>query len=173
MTRRLAAPSLALAALAALATVAITATTTPGIAHADATAKNGPRGSLGVGTIVALTGPISLGWAAEAEFFPGRALGRFGMGTYYRSDFSGDSGMVTAAIAFEAGASRPHAAVTFHAGAGVTHGPTEPVIGGGIRGQLGLWGPLAIVSNATGYLILDGIDSRLALALVLTAGLSR
>jgi hypothetical protein len=47
------------------------------------------------------------------------------------------------------------------------------VIGGGVRAQLAPWHPLILASNVTGHLFLDGVDTRLALALTLTLGLTR
>lgn len=129
-------------------------------------------GAVTVGWLAGLTGPLELGLAAEVEFFPA-ALDRHGLGLYYRSDSSGDQGMLTAGVSYEAGATRPKFVLSLHADAGATHGPAHPVLGAGVRSQLTIWHPLVIASNATAHLIIDGTDSRLALAITFTAGISR
>nr|WP_316629173.1 hypothetical protein [uncultured Brevundimonas sp.] len=141
-------------------------------ARADDSARD-PHGALTVGWLLAVTGPLGVAGAAEAEFFPGGRLGRYGAGIYYRGDISGDEGMITAGLAFEAGASRPKLVMSLHIAAGATYGPVHPALGGGVRAQLGVWGPLVVAGSATSYLVIDGVDSRLALAITLTAGLSR
>ena len=129
------------------------------------------HGAMSIGWLTAVTGPLGFGFAGDVEFFPRGQV--FGGGLYYRSNFAGDTGMVTAGLTFAAGATRPKMVITLHADVGLTYGPSKPAFGGGVRTELGVVGPLAVASNVTGYLVYDGIDSRLALAVTWTAGISR
>ncbi len=144
----------------------------PATAQADESA-DGPHGTLTVGWLLAATGPLGVGGAADVEFFPGGPFGRYGAGIYYRGDLSGQEGMITAGLTFEAGATRPKLVMSLHIAAGATYGPAHPALGGGVRAQLGVWGPLVVAGSATSHLVIDGVDSRLALAITLTAGMSR
>ncbi len=67
-------------------------------------------------------------------------------------------GLVTAGLAFEAGASRPRLVIDLHADVGVDLDQRAPLIGGGLRTTIGIIGPLAIVYDGGAYLILDGFD---------------
>jgi hypothetical protein len=149
-----------------------------GAAHAepgspDPPARRGLHFNIGAGGFAAFTGPASHGPAAEVELYPGGALGRWGAGVYWRGSGGFAGGMVAAGAAFEAGASRPMFALAAHGEIGWDYGNSLPVIGGGVRAQLAPWHPLTLASNVTGHLFLDGVDTRLGLAVSLTLGLTR
>lgn len=129
--------------------------------------------NVAAGGFVAFTGPASHGPAAELEVYPGGALGRWGAGVYWRGFEGFGQGMVAAGASFEAGASRPMFVLAMHGEIGWEHAHSLPVVGGGVRAQLAVWRSVALASNVTGHLFVDGVDSRLALAVSLTVGLTR
>ncbi|MCG8425014.1 MAG: hypothetical protein MJE77_44600 [Proteobacteria bacterium] len=132
-----------------------------------------PHGALTVGGFAALTGPVGQGFAADTILYPGRFFGRYGLGVSYRGSRSAEQGLLVVNLAFAAGASRPGFEIALHGDIGAAYGPFLPVIGGGVRTQLGVWGPLVVTANTTGHLLIDGIDSRLAVAVTLSAGIAR
>jgi hypothetical protein len=175
---RLLAPGLLALMLGAMLGVMLGVMLGAGAAHAEPGSRDSPATrdlhvNMGAGGFVAFTGPASHGPAAELELYPGGALGRWGAGVYWRGFGGFAGGMVAAGPAFEAGASRPMFVLAMHGEIGWDYGSSLPVIGGGVRAQLAPWHPLSLASNVTGHLFLDGVDTRLALALTLTLGLTR
>jgi hypothetical protein len=82
-----------------------------------------------------------------------------------------DQGLVTAGVHYDAAASRPRLALALHGDVGAAWSQTgiAPAIGGGVETHLWIWpkklGPLAIVSDVTAHLVLDGVDdTRLVIA---------
>ena len=74
-------------------------------------------------------------------------------------------GLVTAGIAYEAGAARPRLVLDLHADAGVDLDQHAPVAGGGARALLEIIGPLGIALDSGAYLVVDGTqNTRLAIA---------
>ena len=152
---------------------------------ADAPQEEGPpgrarpwRGAVGAGGYLAVTGPATTGALATAELFPGGAAGRFGVrleGRALDPDGPGelDAGLVTAGVIYEAAAARPRLALALHAELGAALPDPRAVVGGGVRTQLWIVGPLALGLDSTATLILDGLDTELALAGALTLGLAR
>ena len=126
-----------------------------------------------IGWFGAISGPLVHGPSAQVELLPGGAFGRFGVGLYYRGDEQVRRGLVLLGAVYEAGASRPGLVMSLHAAAGYDAANALPVVGTGLRIQLGVSGPLILSSNLTMQLFLDGLDTRLGMALGLTAGLAR
>lgn len=130
------------------------------------------RGGVGVGGYSAITGPADYGPAAEAELYPGGALGRLGFRVEARGFEAIDDGMVAAGVTYEVGASRPRLVLAIHADAGTTYGDAwRPLVGGGVHVDLFLVGPLAIGADSTVTFVYDGVDSVLILGTALTARL--
>lgn len=134
--------------------------------------------SIDAGGFAGLTGPAGYGIAAAAQVFPGRWPGevlgpRFGLGLRYRGFEGLSRGLVAAGLAYQAGATRPHLVMELHGELGLDHGTRRPVLGGGVRTQLGLWGPVTLAVHADGYLLLDGLRPRLAIVPAVTLGLAR
>lgn len=148
----------------------------PGTGGRVESAASAPRPAhwlVAIGGFAAVTGPAGSGGAAMAEIYPGGVMRRFGTGIYYRAAPALERGMLTAGIGFEPGASRPTLVLTFRAEAGWERSLGVPVLGAGSRTQLAFFPPLAICMDVTGHLLLDGLDTRLALALTVSAGIAR
>jgi hypothetical protein len=151
----------------------------PHLAAAEAGSERPWRGAVAAGGYLAITGPSALGALATAELFPGGAAGRFGVRLEARGFHAGglgdapDSGLLTTGVIYEAAAARPRLTLALHAEAGVVVPDARAALGGGVRTQLWLVGPLALGLDTTATLIVDGLDSELALASALTLGLAR
>lgn len=136
------------------------------------------HGVVGVGGFVGLTGPARAGLAAEAQVYPGswpgQVLGQhFGLGVRYRGYDGLASGLVAAGLVYQAGATRPHFVLEVHGDLGVAYGPGEPLLGGGVRLQLGLWGPVAVAVAADVFYWFDGERPRPIVVPALTVALAR
>jgi hypothetical protein len=135
------------------------------LAHADRPF----RGSVGLGSHVAITGPVDWGGVVNAEIFPGGSLGPLGLRLEYRTvESDAGVGWVTAGVGYEVGASRPRLVLELHADVGVTTEDPRPVAGAGVHTTLGQLGPLAVGLDSTAQLFVDGVDSALALGGSLT-----
>lgn len=90
-------------------------------------------------------------------------------------DASPRRAVLTGGLTFEAGAARPRLALALYADAGVALGPTAPVAGGGLRVTSQLLGPLAVVVDVGGHLVVDvgAGDLHLALGAALLVGVAR
>ena len=122
-----------------------------------------PHGSLAAGGALLLTG--DRGDRARHELSADLKLGsRFGALAAWRAPDEHHRGLVTAGLVFEAGAARPRLVLDLHADLGVDLDAGAPLAGGGIRTTLGIAGPLGIVFDTGGYLVIDGLaDTRLQL----------
>jgi hypothetical protein len=90
---------------------------------------------------------------------------RFGALVAWRGFDSGHTGLVTAGIAYEAGAARPRFVLDLHGDVGADLDRHAPVVGGGLRALLVLVGPLGLAFDTGAYLVIDGVDhTRLAIA---------
>jgi hypothetical protein len=102
----------------------------------------------------------------------GGRFGRFGLVAALRHvayDPFADDGLATIGLHYQAAAARPRLALALHAdlGSAITH--AAPVIGGGVETHFWIWpkrlGPIALVSDLTAHLVIDGVDdTRLVLA---------
>jgi hypothetical protein len=129
----------------------------------------------GAGVFAGVTGRARAGLAAEAQVYPGSwpghvLGGHFGLGVRYRGHDGLGSGLVAGGLVYQAGATRPHFVLEVHGDVGVAYGPTEPLVGGGVRVQLGVWGPVAVAVAADVYYWFDGERPRpIAVPAVLVA----
>jgi hypothetical protein len=150
----------------------------PAAAEEEAPAQEPVHWIVGAGGFVGLTGPARYGLAAEAQVFPARWPGavlgeQIGLGLRYRGHDGLARGLVAAGLVYEAGATRPHIAIELHGDVGATYGPARPLLGGGARIQLGLWGPVALAAHADIYYWLDGWRPRPLVVPAVTLGLAR
>ena len=134
--------------------------------------------AVGVGGFAGVTGPARYGLAAEAQVYPGRWPGHvlgedFGLGVRYRGYDGLASGLVAAGLVYQAGATRPHFVLEVHGDVGVAYGLTEPLLGGGVRVQLGVWGPVAVAVAADVYYWFDGERPRPITVPAVTVALAR
>jgi hypothetical protein len=66
---------------------------------------------------------------------------------------------------YEPAAARPTLVIDLHADVGADLDQRAPLVGGGIRTSLGIYGPLGVALDTGGYLVIDGVDhTRLVLA---------
>jgi hypothetical protein len=84
---------------------------------------------------------------------------RFGALLAWRAFDREHAGMVVAGLVYEAGAARPRLVLDLHADAGIDIDQIAPVIGGGIRPTLTIYGPFGVALDTGGYLVIDGIDN--------------
>jgi len=134
--------------------------------------------AVGVGGFVGVTGPARYGLAAEAQVYPGRWPGQvlgesFGLGVRYRGYDGLASGLVAAGLVYQAGATRPHFVLEVHGDVGMAYGLDEPLLGGGVRLQLGMWGPVAVAVAADLYYWFDGERPRPITVPAVTVALAR
>ena len=74
-------------------------------------------------------------------------------------------GLLLGGVVYEAGAARPRLVIDLHGDAGVDLDVWAPVVGGGVRTTLTVWGPFGIGLDGGAYLVIDGIeDTRLVIA---------
>lgn len=135
------------------AALAILGAAAPGPARGE---RRG-HGSVGAGGALLLTG----GGDARARLEVAADLklrGRFGALAAWRAAGGGHRGLVTAGLAFEAGAARPRLVLDLHADLGADLDAGAPLAGGGVRATLAIAGPLGVVLDAGAYLVLDGVD---------------
>jgi hypothetical protein len=140
--------------------------------------QDGVHGAAGAGVFVGVTGRARAGLAAEAQVYPGRWPGQvlgghFGLGVRYRGWDGLSSGLVAGGLVYQAGATRPHFVLEVHGDVGVAYGPTEPLLGGGVRVQLGVWGPVAVAVAADVYYWFDGERPRPIAVPAVTVALAR
>ena len=143
------------------------------VATGEPRARHGFHWSATLGWFGALSGPLRHGPAAHLETLPGGIFGRFGFGVYYRGDELSGRGLVLAGAVYEAASARPGLVMTLHAAAGYDTAHAVPVLGTGWRIQLGVAGPFVASSNLTGQFFLDGVATRLGIALGVTLGFAR
>ena len=74
-------------------------------------------------------------------------------------------GLVCGGLVYEPGAARPTLVIDLHADIGADLDQRAPLVGGGIRTTIGIYGPLGIGLDSGGYLVIDGVDrTRLVLS---------
>lgn len=136
--------------------------------------------AVGVGGFVGLTGPGRYGLAAEAEVFPrwpGQLLGdRVGLGLRYRGFDGLARGIVAGGLVYEAAATRPHLAIELHGDIGMAiglAGSDRLLLGGGVRTQIGLWGPVAVALHGDVYYTFENLRLRPHIVPAVTVGLAR
>ena len=136
------------------------------------------HGSIAAGAQVLATGlggHDRLRLAAELAYAP-PSWHRRGLVLAVRDvSLDGDVALLTGGLTFEAGAARPRLALALYGDGGVALGPVAPTVGGGVRVTSQLVGPLAIVVDVGGHLIVDvgAGDLRLALGAALLLGVAR
>jgi hypothetical protein len=138
------------------------------------------RWAVGVGGFIGVTGPGRYGLAAEAEVFPrwpGQLLGdRVGLGLRYRGFDGLARGIAAGGLVYEAAATRPHLAIELHGDIGVAFGPAGSnrlLLGGGVRTQIGLWGPVAVALHGDVYYTSENLRLRPHIVPAVTVGLAR
>ncbi|MBL9015337.1 MAG: hypothetical protein JNL83_14230 [Myxococcales bacterium] len=130
-----------------------------GVAHAD----RGLHGSAGIGGSLVMTGAQGDRFRLDLTVDL-KPRSRYGVVVGWRAFDEDHRGLVTAGLAFEGAASRPRLVVDLHADVGLDLDATRPLVGGGIRTTLMIYGPFGVVLDTGGYLVIDGIDdSRLQL----------
>jgi hypothetical protein len=136
--------------------------------------------AVGVGGFVGLTGPGRYGLAAEAEVFPrwpGQLLDdHVGLGLRYRGFDGLARGIVAGGPVYAAAATRPHLAIELHGDIGMAFGPADGnrlLLGGGVRTQIGLWGPVAVALHGDVYYTFEGLRLRPHIVPAVTVGLTR
>lgn len=128
------------------------------LAHAE----RGLHGSAGLGGTVVYTGERGDRWRFEATLDL-KIRSRYGVVLGWRAFDDRHRGLVTAGLAFEAAAARPRLAIDLHADAGADLDTRAPLLGAGLRTTIGIVGPLGVVLDGGGYLVIDGADTRLQL----------
>jgi hypothetical protein len=156
--------------------VFLIAAAVPGLAQADSGTRTGAghpvRLGAGAGGLAALNGPADWGPAAQAELYPGGRFGRFGGRVEIRGFEAAAVSWITAGITYEAAAARPRLQLALHGGAGAAEG-RRPVLGGGVHTQLWIVGPLWIGFDSGAWVVIDGIDTTLALTSSVTIRVAR
>ena len=131
---------------------------------APALADRPLHGSIGAGPSLALTG--ARGDHARYDIaFDFKPRSRYGITLGWRQVDADRRGLAVAGLVFEGAAARPRLVLDLHVDAGIDLDDILPLAGAGVRATLMIKGPLAIVFDLAGYLVLDDIDnSRLQLA---------
>lgn len=149
-------------------------------ADAPEDAPEGMHGAVGVGGFVGLTGPGRYGLAAEAEVFPPWPLDvlgdRVGLGLRYRGWDGLARGLVVGGLVYEAGATRPHLTIELHGDVGLVYGTAggnRLLLGGGVRTQLGVFGPVAVALHGDVYCAFENLRLRPHIVPAVTVGLAR
>ena len=144
--------------------VALALVAAPSLAHGDPTL----HGSVGAGGALVVTGADGDHQRADVELDlePGGRWGRYGVVVALRAFDGAHDGLLTAGVVFDAAAARPKLLLQLHADAGVDLDIDRPLAGGGLRTTLGIVGPVGLLLDAAGYLVVDGLDgTRFELAL--------
>jgi hypothetical protein len=118
----------------------------------------GGHGSAGAGGALLLTGAGD-GARSRGEASVSVTNRRFGGVVAWRSFDRERDGLVTAGVLFEAAAARPRLVLSLHGDVGWDLDRGAPLVGGGLRTVLAVWGPFGVASDAGAYLIVDGVDS--------------
>ena len=115
------------------------------------------HGSVGVGGPLLLTAHDDNRLRAELELDvePGS---RYGGLVAWRGFDDEARGMLLGGLIFEGAAARPRLVVDLHADVGADLDQYAPVIGGGLRTVLTIWGPFGIALDTGAYLVIDGVD---------------
>ena len=138
---------------------------------AAAFAERGIHGSAGVGGTLISTGDRGDRWRLEATFDL-KVHSRYGVVVGWRAFDDTHHGLVTAGLVYEGAAARPRLVLDMHADVGVDLDERAPLVGGGLRTTVGIIGPLGVVLDGGGYLVIDGADNtrlQLQTALIVSA----
>jgi hypothetical protein len=135
----------------------------PVAAHAEPAPRT-VHGSAGAGHSLLLTG--AGGDHNRFELAASvKPWSRYGAHVAWRAFDTQHRGLVLGGLLYEAGAARPRLVLDLHLDVGADLDRRAPVVGGGVRTTLGLWGPLGLGLDAGGYLVIDGLaDTRLVIA---------
>jgi len=134
-------------------------------ARVDAAAEPEPaptlrpiHGSVGGGGMLLWTGHDNDRFRFEVEFDiePRSRLGAF---VAWRAFDPDHKGLLLAGGVLEAGAARPRLVVDLHGDVGVDLDLIAPVVGGGIRTTIMIWGPLGVALDSGAYVVIDGVDN--------------
>jgi len=115
------------------------------------------HGSAGAGGALVLTGDGGDRARLEAAIDV-KLRGRLGALAAWRAFDDRHRGLVTAGLVYEAGAARPRLVLDLHADLGADLDAGAPLAGAGVRTTLGIAGPLGLVLDSGGYLVIDGLD---------------
>jgi hypothetical protein len=149
--------------LRSLAIVALLA----GVAHADRPL----HGSVGGGTALVITGADGdhNRFELEADLEPHSRWGGFAA---WRQFSGTHNGIVAGGVMYEAGAARPRLVVDFHGDVGFDLDQKAPMVGGGLRTVIEIYGAFGVALDTGGYLVIDGVNNtsfKLATGLSLVA----
>jgi hypothetical protein len=130
------------------------------------------HGSVGIGGPLLLTAHDDnrLRLEIELDIEPASRYGGF---VAWRAFDDKSHGMLLGGLIFEPAAARPRLVVDLHADVGADLDQTAPVIGGGIRTTLTIWGPLGIALDTGAYLVIDGVDDTRLRLMGSTSGVVR
>jgi hypothetical protein len=127
------------------------------------------HGSAGVGGAFLVTGDD--GDRGRAELEVDLEPSRYGGLLALRGFDEHHRGLLCAGLVYEPGAARPTLVVDLHADLGADLDQRAPLVGGGIRTTLGLYGPLGVALDTGGYLVIDGVE-RTRLVLMTSASVT-
>ncbi len=121
-------------------------------------AERGVHGSVGGGGALLLTGHDDkrLRYEVELDIEPSS---RYGGLIAWRGFDDVHKGMLLGGVVFEGAAARPRLVLDLHADVGADLDQRAPVIGGGLRAVLMVWGPFGLAFDNGAYLVIDGIDN--------------
>lgn len=133
-----------------------------GLLAATAHADDRPwHGSVGVGGSLVLTGDQGDRNRIDAAIDL-KPASRYGVSLAWRGveprDNDHHDGLLIAGLVYEGAASRPRLVLDLHADVGFDLDARRPLIGGGIRPTLMIYGPVGLVFDTGVYVIVDGID---------------
>ncbi|MEO8843506.1 MAG: hypothetical protein ABI591_19405 [Kofleriaceae bacterium] len=121
------------------------------------------HGSVGVAGSLLLTGDDGDRTRADLEL--DLEPSRYGGLLALRGFDDHHHGLLCAGFVYEPAAARPTLVIDLHGDAGADLDQHAPLVGGGIRTSLGIYGPLGVALETGGYLVIDGVDhTRLVLA---------
>jgi hypothetical protein len=145
----------------AVVAAAVVTAAVPAVASADT------HGTVAIGGGLLLTGDDGeLGRGdVQVDFEPRGGWGRYGVLLAWRDLDASHAGLVCGGVVFDAAASRPRLALQFHGDVGVDLDVRRPLVGGGLRTVVGIAGPLGVVLDTAGELVIDGDATRFALSL--------
>jgi hypothetical protein len=123
-------------------------------AHAD---RRPVHGSIGGGSALLLSAHDGDRWRYELSFDV-EPVNRYGGFLAWRGFDGEHKGMLLGGVVFEAGAARPRLVLALHGDVGADLDQRAPVVGGGIRTTLTLWGPIGVAFDSGAYLVVDGIE---------------
>jgi hypothetical protein len=129
------------------------------------------------GGYASLGGPASWGTTFAMDLLPGSFAGRYGLRAEWRGYKQKVSeGTAIAGLIFEAGAARPQLALKLLAEVGLTNireGKRRPLAGGGLEASMWVWGPIGVSVVTDAHIIVDGAQTRPALAGLISLHLGR